>query len=299
MKEVIAMEKKKDGFLNERAIVIPTDILLKNEDSLISRLLYVTDIGYYPHATGHFRQRTEGCKQHILIYCREGEGWYNIGKGKRNVKKNDFFVIEADIPHAYAASTTNPWSIYWLHFTGEQSNAFTSLFNKTINIDDAPSARFEERIQLFSEILVNLEMGYSIENMEYITLCLWHLLGSFRYIPQFREINKPKPQDIIQKTISFMKSNLNKQLTLEEIANYVNYSPNYLSSIFTQKSGLSLINYFNQLKIQKACQLLDFTNKSIKEIAFELAFNDPYYFSKVFTKHMNFSPKSYRKKKKG
>ena len=46
-------------------------------------------------------------------------------------------------------------------------------------------------------------------------------------------------------------------------------------------------------------QLLDFTDKKAKEIAFELAFNDPYYFSKVFTKYMHMSPKEYRMKKKG
>mgnify|MGYP000137454231 CR=1 FL=1 len=140
-------------------------------------------------------------------------------------------------------------------------------------------------------------MGYSIENLEYITLCLWYLLGSFRYIPQFREINKPKTQDTIQKVINYMKANLDKQLTLEDMAESVNYSPTYLSTLFTQKSGMSPINYFNQLKIQKACQLLDFTDKKAKEIAFELAFNDPYYFSKVFTKYMHMSPKEYRMKK--
>mgnify|MGYP000013614795 FL=1 len=96
-----------------------------------------------------------------------------------------------------------------------------------------------------------------------------------------------------------MKANLDKQLTLEDMAKSVNYSPTYLSTLFTQKSGMSPINYFNQLKIQKACQLLDFTDKKAKEIAFELAFNDPYYFSKVFTKYMHMSPKEYRMKKKG
>ncbi len=96
-----------------------------------------------------------------------------------------------------------------------------------------------------------------------------------------------------------MKKNLHKQLTLEEIAAYAKYSPTYLSNIFSQKSGMSIINYFNLLKIQKACSLLDFTDKKIKEIAYELAFNDPYYFSKVFTKHMHLSPREYREKKKG
>lgn len=96
-----------------------------------------------------------------------------------------------------------------------------------------------------------------------------------------------------------MKDNISKQLTLEEIAGKVNYSPSYLSSVFTQKTGMSPINYFNQLKIQKSCRLLDFTDMKIKEIAFELGFSDQYYFSKVFSKFMHTSPKDYREKQKG
>ncbi len=293
------MEQKESGFLNERAIVIPKDILDRNVQNPIISLLYPTDIGYYPKARGHYRERKEGCTQHILIYCREGEGWYNIGRGRNVVRKNCFFIIEAGTPHVYGASSLDPWSIYWIHFTGEKSALFSSLFNKTHSITDDQTARYDDRIQMFNEILANLEMGYSVENMEYITLCLWHLLGSFRYIPQFREINKPKPQDTVQDIINYMKANLHRQLTLQEIADYAKYSPAYLSNTFTQKSGMSVINYFNLLKIQEACRLLDFTDLKIKEIAYRLAFNDPYYFSKVFTKYMHLSPREYKDKKKG
>ena len=261
------MERKESGFLNERAIVIPKDILNKNSLNPLTSLLYPTDIGYYPKAQGHFIERKTGSSQHILIYCNDGEGWYDIGKGKNIIKKNQFFIIEARTPHIYGASNANPWSIYWIHFTGEKSALFSSLFNKTHTIADDKTARYNDRIQMFNEILANLEMGYSIENMEYITLCLWHLLGSFRYVPQFREVNKPKPQDLVQNIINYMKKNLHKQLTLEEIATYAKYSPTYLSNIFSQKSGMSIINYFNLLKIQKACSLLDFTDKKIRFIS--------------------------------
>ena len=196
------MEKKKDGFPNEKAIVIPQEILLTVQKNPMTRLLYPTDIGYYPHADNHYRHREEGSRQHILIYCHEGEGWYDIGKGRCTIKKNQFFIIEAGTPHTYAASSQRPWSIYWVHFTGEKSGLFAELFNHTIHIDDSPSTRFEDHIRLFNEILVNLEMGYSVENLEYIPLCLWYLLGSFRYIPQFREINKPQTQDTMQKVVN-------------------------------------------------------------------------------------------------
>ena len=89
------MEKKKDGFPNEKAIVIPQEILLKVQKNPMTSLLYPTDIGYYPHAENHYRQREGGSEQHILIYCHEGEGWYDIGKGRCFIKKNQFFIIEA------------------------------------------------------------------------------------------------------------------------------------------------------------------------------------------------------------
>ena len=67
------MEKKKDGFPNEKAIVIPQENLLKIKENPMTRLLHPTDVGYYPHAEGHYRERAEGSPQHILIYCHEGE----------------------------------------------------------------------------------------------------------------------------------------------------------------------------------------------------------------------------------
>jgi AraC-like DNA-binding protein len=293
------MKRKKDGFINERAIIVSPDVKAREEANELTQLLYITDVGHYPQAIGHYRQRNEGIDQNILIYCCDGEGWYDIGNGKNEVHKNEFFIIENHLPHVYAASDDNPWSIYWIHFTGSKSHLFKSMFNRTIHIDDNPLARFDDRIMMFNEIIENFEMGFSRDNLEYITLCLWHLLGSFRYIPQFREVNKPKPVDAIQKVISYMKGNLDGTLSLDDMAHFVHYSASYLSTVFAQKTGLPPIAYFNQLKIQKACRLLDFTDMKVKEIAFELSFSDQYYFSKVFTKYMKMSPVGYRKKRKG
>lgn len=293
------MERKKEGFPNQKAIVLPPaikEILRQNE---LTQLLHITDIGFYPHATGHYIARKHGSKQHILIYCTEGEGWYSINNQRIKVGKDQFFIIQAETPHIYAAAEQNPWSIYWIHFTGEKSDTFKSFYNKLHTIDESPNARFKDRIQLFEEIYQNLEMGYSIENLQYTTLCLWHFLGSFRFIPQFREINKVIQGDIIQEAISYMRKNIDKKLTLEDIANSVQYSPSHFGQIFQKKSGHTPLNYFNQLKIQKACQFLDFSNMKIKEIADCLGFYDQYHFSKVFFKLIGETPSAYKKKNKG
>lgn len=294
------MERKKEGFTNQKAIVLPQaikEILNSNE---LTKLLYVTDIGYYPHAVGHYRARKHGSEQQILIYCTEGEGWYSIEGGQRQkVSKDQFFIIEAGVSHIYAAAEKNPWSIYWLHFTGEKTFLFQSFYNKLHKIDESPSARIKDRILLFEEIYQNLEMGYNTDNLEYTTLCLWHFIGSFKFIPQFREINKAKQGDVIQDVINYMKKNIEKKLTLEDIATNVKYSASHFGQIFLKKTGHTPLSYFNQLKIQKACQLLDFSDLRMKEIAEELGFYDQYHFSKAFYKQVGETPSNYKKRKKG
>ena len=69
-------------------------------------------------------------------------------------------------------------------------------------------------------------------------------------------------------------------------------------SLFKQKTGYAPIDYFIQMKMQKASQQLDFTDHSVKDIAMSMGFDDPYYFSKRFRKIIGLSPKQYRSLKK-
>ena len=147
------MERKKEGFPNQKAIVLPPaikEILRQNE---LTQLLHITDIGFYPHATGHYIARKHGSRQHILIYCTAGEGWYSINNPRIKVGKDQFFIIQAETSHIYAAAEQNPWSIYWIHFTGEKSDTFKSFYNKLHTIDESPNARFKDRIQLLKRYI--------------------------------------------------------------------------------------------------------------------------------------------------
>lgn len=96
-----------------------------------------------------------------------------------------------------------------------------------------------------------------------------------------------------------MKDNIDKKMVLEDIAEFVGYSPSHFGQIFLKKTGQTPLNYFNQLKIQKACQMLDFTDLKIKEIASELGFYDQYHFSKTFFKLTGETPTNYKKRNKG
>jgi AraC-like DNA-binding protein len=77
----------------------------------------------------------------------------------------------------------------------------------------------------------------------------------------------------------------------------VHISLSHYSALFKKKTGYPPLEYFNHIKIQKACQFLQFTNLQVKEIAYKLGINDPFYFSRLFTNVMGFSPLDYRKQK--
>lgn len=70
--------KIKDGFKGERSLIMPEMILSLAKEDPVLRTLHITDIGYYPHATHHYRERTEPIDQYVLIYCVKGSGKYSV-----------------------------------------------------------------------------------------------------------------------------------------------------------------------------------------------------------------------------
>ncbi|MDR0894412.1 MAG: AraC family transcriptional regulator [Prevotellaceae bacterium] len=290
------MEQLADGFKGEKAIVTPYSVRTYQAQNEITKQLYVTHIGYYPDAKYHYRVRKTGAPEHILIYCEKGKGWIECRGERVQLTDNSFFIIPANEQHAYGADARAPWSIYWLHFKGEHVDMFHSIIGKLIHVNASDQNRLFERMQLFEEMYRNLEMGYNPENMEYISFCLMHFLASLKYIPQYREIKKIKESDIVERSILFMKENLETKIVLEDIARAVGYSASRFNTLFLQRTSFSPMEYYNQLRIQRACSYLQFSDHKIKEIAFRLGYYDPFHFSKAFHKEMELTPKEYRKR---
>ena len=292
------IEKIAEGFKGEKAIVTPYNIRHYQAKNVITQQMFITHIGYYPRAKYHFRERTQGTNEFVFIYCEDGSGWVQLGDERYELRKNQAFIFPPNAAHSYGSSNSNPWCIYWFHFCGEKAKMFQSIVGRLINLPESDKSRYGDRFVLFEEMYQNLEKGYSPENLEYVSFCLMYFLASIKYLDQYREINVVKEVDAIQRAILFMKDNLEEKISLKDIANHVGYSGSRFGTIFTEKTSYPPMDYYNQLKIQRACSYLQFSDLKIKEIAFRLGYYDAFHFSKAFKLEMEITPKEYRKRYK-
>jgi AraC-like DNA-binding protein len=294
--------KKRDGFTGEKLISIPKKVLKKEiEGNPLLNALYITYIGYFPKAHAHFRERKKGCEDNILIYCMDGKGWYVTPSGQHEITANQFIILPATTEYMkYGADKDDPWTIFWVHFSGNKLKALNQFFS--IENFLAPNfIKFDnKRLQLWEEMYNSLEMGYTINNIAYANFSLYYFIASFIFPEKRMELSKNKEETVIDKTIAFMKEHTHLKLTVEEMATkFAFYSTSYFSQLFRQKTGMSPMDYFIHLKIQHACRLLDLTDIRIKEVADQVGYTDPYYFSRIFHNIMGLSPNQYRNTKKG
>lgn len=289
------MIRKKEGFEGQRAIVLPKKVIAGPcaADPLISSL-YITDIGYYPKARYHFRERSHGTDQHILIYCREGRGTATVADREYHLGPEDFILIPAGRPHHYASDDTDAWTIYWVHFKGPRAGDAVASMERRFGGYMGQVNFQQKRLGLFEDIYASLERGYGSDNLSYANMCLWHYLASFLFEEPFSLSEKHETHDAVEQSISHMREHLTASLTLADLAASANLSASHYSAVFRKRTGYSPLEYFHHLKVQKACQYLLFTDMRIKEIAFSVGVEDPYYFSRMFSKLMGVSPQQYR-----
>ena len=290
--------KKRDGFAGELLISIPQNVLAGalQKGQILPHQLYVSHIGYFPKALYHYCQRPQGCVDNILFYCVQGKGYYTLDGHTFTLNPNQYVIVPAtDKPLVYWSDTEDPWSIYWVHFTSDALQAFNRAYHIVPEQGPQYIPHNEKGIRIWEEMYENLSRGYSPENLMNTNLCLYHLIATFVFSQQQNQNSSSPEKAIIRETIDYMKNNLDKTIRIEDFADLNKYSVSHFSKLFRLTTGMSPIEYFIHLKMQKACQLLYTEDSRVKQIAALLGYDDPYYFSRLFKKYMNTSPETYRK----
>lgn len=109
----------------------------------------------------------------------------------------------------------------------------------------------------------------------------------------------PKTFDTLVEDIrSYIEENAHTDFSIGTLAKHFNYNEKYLGRLFKSRTGYTIHEYCNQLRLSKAKKLLRSTNLSISRIATLTGYNNATYFIRVFKQHTLMSPLQYRQKKK-
>ena len=285
----------KDGFNGQRMIVLPQAIRQMMKGDALMQNLHITDIGHYPKAKFHLINRPQGTEEYIFLYCIAGSGTCQIDTVSHSINAGQYIILPAGTGHRYESSASDPWTIYWFHFSGTQAPYFAHDMDSPHDLQPGTLTRINERNQLFEEMYQTLDRSFAHESLCYVTTLLYRYLGTLTFIREYRDATDSQhPHSDIDKYIHYMKENIEKPLSLDEMARFSGYSASHFSALFKARTGYPPLTYFNMLKIQQACHMLTDSDMKISQICHKVGIGDVFYFSRLFHKIMGMAPQDYR-----
>lgn len=225
---------------------------------------------------------------HLIL---NGSGTLILNGKKFRLKEQDLFFIPPDTSLCYYPDSGNEWSYIWFEFTGKNSEKYASYMGFDINNPFRQCRNFKNFYYRICSMIKKLEENLSIGYYEILSL-FYDLLNS-----NLQSGSEP-PKNYADMAMAYIDCHYhNNNLSIENLCRDLNVSHSYLCRTFKAHTGTSVIRYLVNYRIEKAEELLEKTDLSVKEIAYSVGFNDCLHFMKSFKKQTGLSAGEYRRKK--
>ena len=236
--------------------------------------------------------------EYQLLYITKGQGvFFSESGGRHKVKEGEMFLLFPGERHTYRPDESTGWNEYWIGFNGrimadwvkegffpKESPVFNvglnedliSLYKRAIVIADAQEANYQQALSGIACNLVSMAL-YLSRNKDFSSSDI------------SAQINSAKIA--VHENVS--------TITPEELARLVCMSYSKFRKIFKEYTGFAPSQYIQEVRINMAKEMLTNTSRSIKEIAFELGYENKDYFFTAFRKVSGMTPGGYRKLTRG
>jgi len=238
-----------------------------------------------------------------MVYIDKGEMLCTAEKNQFILKSGEVTFHKPNEFHAIKSDSENPPNVVVISFT--TTSAPMSYFNG-FHCTVPKELRYH-----IKEILENARITFDFPMKHgYLELLENPAIGGEQMIKMHLEqllielmrqnagsFTKPKDitdNKIVSECIDFMENNLYNSININDICRATNYSRTYICTLFKNKTGKTVVEYYNGLRIDEAKMLIRKNVYTCAEISDMLGFNTPTYFSHVFAKHANMTPTEYK-----
>ncbi len=234
--------------------------------------------------------------EYQLLYITDGGGSLEtMHGGKHRIEAGDMFLLFPGEWHTYMPDISTGWKEYWIGFSG-------------VNIDNRVKAGFFSADRPlyhigYDEIMVelyNVAIRTAARQEPYFQQLLAgivnHLLGLMFMTGSNRMLrNGNRMAALVDMAKSFLQDSVEQDISMPEVARHLNISYTGFRRMFKEYTGQAPAQYFLNLKIHRAKEMLRGTRIPIKEISYLLHFETPEYFATLFRKKTGMSPSRFRK----
>lgn len=265
-----------DFFLEEKDMAQDLDIVIKN-------------VGFSRNSAG-YTYGYDWREYYIFHYIVSGSGIYQVNGRTYHLHDKDGFLVPPRTTVIYQADKEDPWSVYWIGFSGRK----VEYFLKRMNLhEDSLTFHYDKDDCLLSH------METMFKEVRYPQRAQETLLGHFYQVAaciiNYTDADKsPVTQNYITIATRFIEHNFRIPLQVQDLAEECNISASQLYRCFMKKLGLSPHQYIEKLKMEKAVEFITQTDMPYKEIAYLLGYEYESHFFKVFKRTLGHSPSYYR-----
>lgn len=226
---------------------------------------------------------------------------YHVNSGRGAVEHHDQTIaLEPGPIYLIPSHTLSHYrcpfrmNLNWIHITA-RVNRSLDLFSVLTPAFVCQTGKSDDFGALFRQLLLAAHRPGIGNQLKAEGLATYLLSRFFEHIPAQEQDARFARLRRFDPVVAYMRENLAQPLTLDALAARVHLHPTYFSNLFTQVMGMPPIPYFIRLRVEKAQELLWFTEQPVKQIAAIVGFADEFYFSRQFRKIVGRSPLQYRR----
>ena len=253
--------------------------------------------GFYRALPGYGVIREKGSLDWLLIYTRKGSGRITLRDELRDTRPGDLYLWPQGVRHDYRlAEESLKWEILWAHFIPRPH--WHLLLNWPAHGDDVRHLQISapDFKPVVEKVLLEM-VGYSnlgsIDREEFAMNALERVLLYCGMVNPLSPSAVTDPR--IQKAMDFMRDNAARGLSMDQIAEACSLSGSRFSHLFKRQVGTTPMAYLEDVRLDKARNMLEESPFNISEIAYRAGFESLAYFSRRFSLKTGFSPREYRK----